>query len=426
MEKSTLIITGMTCAACSARIDKKLNAMEGMTHAAVNLAAGKAMVEFDPAHTNIPAMILAIRNLGYGAEEISDDDLDTEKKAREKEVSSLRIALISSILLSLPLAIGMILMAFGIKDSIFHNAWIQFALATPVQFVIGYRFYRKAYLTMKSLAPGMDFLVATGTSAAYFYSLYNVFISKNHHALYFEASAILITLVLFGKFLEAIAKGKTSEAIKKLIGLSAKTARVMRNGAESDIPVAEVLVGDTVIIRPGEKIPVDGTVLTGNSSVDESMITGESLPVEKGAGDAVTGGTINQHGTLTFSALRIGKDTLLAHIICYVEEAQGSRAPVQALADKVAGLFAWGVLSIGVITFLAWFFATGDAGRALVNAVSVLVIACPCALGLATPTAIMVGTGKGAEIGILIKNAESLERAHSISAVVLDKTGTLT
>jgi len=426
MEKSTLILTGMTCAACSARIDKKLNAMSGVTKASVNLAAGKATVEFDSAVIHLPEMITAIRNLGYGAEELAEGDFDREKKAREKEINSLKLALAVSVILSLPLAVGMILMTLGITDSVFHDPLLQFALATPVQFIVGFRFYKKAFLTMRTLSPGMDFLVATGTSAAYFFSVYNAFGSKNHHELYFEASAILITLVLLGKFLEASARGRTSDAIRKLIGLSPKSARVVRDGVENDIPLSDVIVNDIVIVRPGEKIPVDGKVVSGNSTIDESMLTGESVPVEKADGDSVSGGTMNLNGSLTITALRIGRDTILAQIIRYVEEAQGSKAPVQALADKVAGVFAWAVLAIGAVTFAAWFIATGDAGRALSNAVSVLVIACPCALGLATPTAIMVGTGKGAEKGILIRDAESLEKAHSISAVVFDKTGTLT
>lgn len=425
-EKSTLILTGMTCAACSARIDRKLNSLDGISRASVNLAAGKAAVEFDPAVVNIPEMIAAVRNLGYGAEELAEGDFDREKKTREREISSLRLSLIISAVLSLPLAVGMILMTAGVTDSVFHNAWLQFALATPVQFVIGFRFYKKAFLTMKTLSPGMDFLVATGTSAAYFFSVYNVFGRGDHSSLYFEASAILITLVLLGKYLEASAKGRTSEAIRKLIGLSPKSARVIRDDVETDIPIADVVVNDIVIVRPGEKIPVDGAVISGGSSVDESMLTGESMPVGKGPGDSVSGGTLNMNGSLTFTALRVGKDTVLAQIIRYVEEAQGSKAPVQALADRVAGVFAWAVLAIGTAAFIVWLALTGDIGRALSNAVSVLVIACPCALGLATPTAIMVGTGKGAENGILIRNAESLEKAGLVSAVVFDKTGTLT
>jgi Cu+-exporting ATPase len=276
----------------------------------------------------------------------------------------------------------------------------------------------------------MDVLVAMGTSAAYFFSIYNGFFKQipggTHPELYFEASAIIITLILLGKYLEAVAKGKTSEAIKKLIGLQPKHARVVRDGKETDIPIANVIVGDTIQVRPGERIAVDGEVIEGNSAVDESMLTGESIPVEKQPGDSVIGGTINKNGSLTFTATKVGKDTVLAHIIKVVEEAQGSKAPIQQLADKVAGVFVPVVLLIAALTFLTWMFIIGDTTMAVITAVSVLVIACPCALGLATPTAIMVGTGKGAENGILIKSAESLETAYKMNAVIFDKTGTVT
>jgi Cu+-exporting ATPase len=320
----------------------------------------------------------------------------------------------------------MILMLFKIDSMYLHNAYFQFAIATPVQFVIGFRFYKKGFLTLKALSPGMDFLVALGTSAAYFFSVYNAFITKDHDHLYFESSAILITLVLFGKYLEARAKSSTTDAVRKLMSLTPSTARVMRNGSEIEIPAKDLVIGDSIIVRPGERIPVDGIVASGESSIDEGMLTGESLPVEKKAGDPVYGGTVNSFGSLVVTASRVGRDTVLAQIIRTVEEATASKAPVQALADKVAGFFAWAVLAIALITFAGWFFYSHDFARALMNSVSVLVIACPCALGLATPTALMVGTGKGAEHGILIKNAEALEMLYRTTTVVFDKTGTLT
>ncbi|WP_278294226.1 copper-translocating P-type ATPase [Caloranaerobacter azorensis] len=309
-------------------------------------------------------------------------------------------------------------------QTILDNGYLQLALATLVQFIIGYRFYKGAYHSLKGGGANMDVLVALGTSAAYFYSLYNLISGVKEY--YFEASAVIITLILLGKMLEAIAKGRTSEAIKKLMNLQAKTARVIRDGKELDIPVEQVVVGDIVVVRPGEKIPVDGIVIEGNSSVDESMLTGESIPVDKKEGDEVIGATINKHGTFKFKATKIGRDTVLSQIIKLVEEAQGSKAPIQRLADKVAGIFVPTVIGIAILTFAIWYFVEGDFTNALINAVAVLVIACPCALGLATPTAIMVGTGKGAENGILIKGGEYLERAHQIDTLIFDKTGTIT
>ncbi|WP_429088040.1 copper-translocating P-type ATPase [Brassicibacter mesophilus] len=308
--------------------------------------------------------------------------------------------------------------------SILSNGYFQLILATPVQFIIGHRFYKGAYHSLRSGGANMDVLVAMGTSAAYFYSVYNVIIGVMDY--YFEASAVIITLILLGKMLEALAKGRTSEAIKKLMGLQAKTARVIRNGEEKDIPIEDVAVGDIIVVRPGEKIPVDGIVTDGASAVDESMLTGESLPVDKKSGDEIIGATINKFGTFKFKATKVGKDTALAQIIKLVEDAQGSKAPVQRLADKISGVFVPTVVGIALVTFLLWYFVKGDFTHALISAVAVLVIACPCALGLATPTAIMVGTGKGAENGILIKGGEHLEKAHQINAIVFDKTGTIT
>jgi len=309
---------------------------------------------------------------------------------------------------------------------IFHDKVFQFALATPVQFIAGYQFYLGAYKALRHGSANMDVLVVMGTSAAYFYSVGTTFFFRGE--VYYETSAIIITLILLGRLLESAAKGRTSEAIKKLMGLAARTARVIRDGQEVDIPVEDVQVGDVVLVRPGEKLPVDGVILEGISSVDESMLTGESIPVDKQAGDEVIGGTINKHGMLKFTATRVGSDTALAQIIKIVEEAQGSKAPIQRLADVISAYFVPVVVGIASVTFLIWYFIVdpGNLARALICFTAVLVIACPCALGLATPTSIMVGTGRGAEYGILIKGGEYLEKAHAINTVVLDKTGTIT
>ena len=304
-------------------------------------------------------------------------------------------------------------------------------VTTPVQFIIGFRFYKNAFYALKAKSANMDVLIAMGTSAAYFFSIYNAFFVPAEPGtmmkeLYFEAGAVIITLILLGKYLEAVAKGKTSEAIKKLMGLQAKTAKVVRDGVEKDIPIEEVEVGDVIVVRPGEKVPVDGKITEGNSSLDESMLTGESLPVEKKAGDFVVGATINKFGTFKFEATKVGRDTVLSQIIKMVEDAQGSKAPIQKIADRVSGIFVPVVIGVAVITFIIWYLVLGDFAAGIISGVSVLVIACPCALGLATPTAIMVGTGKGAENGILIKGGEYLEMTYKVNAVVLDKTGTIT
>ncbi len=355
-------------------------------------------------------------------------DTDREKELREKEIKSLKTSFIISAILSIPLFSAMFFHMAG-KDNILTNGYFQLLLATPVQFIIGYRFYKGgAYNSLRGGGANMDVLVSMGTSAAYFYSVYNLF--QGVHEYYFEASAVIITLILLGKTFEAIAKGKTSEAIKELMGLSPKTARVFRNGGEEmDIPIEKVEIGDIIVVRPGERIPVDGIIVEGNSSIDESMLTGESIPVDKTIGDEVIGATINKFGSFKFEATKIGKDTVLAQIIKLVEDAQGSKAPVQRLADEISGIFVPVVVAIALITFLGFYFGKGgEFDTALLNAVAVLVIACPpCALGLATPTAIMVGTGKGAENGILIKSGgEHLERAHKMDTIVFDKTGTIT
>lgn len=424
--KVELKITGMTCASCSARVERNVSKLVGIKNINVNLATEKASIEYDKAETSVDEIIKTIVNAGYGAEKIEKVNVDKEKEAREKEVRHLKILLVSSSILTIPLFLGMFLSIFKIYIPLLHNPYFQLLLATPVQFIIGARFYRNAYHGIKSMSPGMDTLVAMGTSAAYFFSIYNAFVANNKMNLYFEASAIIITLILLGKYLEAMAKGKTSEAIKKLMGMQAKTARVIRKETEIDIPIEDVGHGDIVVVRPGEKVPVDGIITEGNSTVDESMITGESLPVEKKAGDTITGATINKFGTFKFRATKVGAETFLAQIIKIVEDAQGSKAPIQKLADKVAGIFVPAVLIIAVGTFLTWYIGLGNFNAGIISAVAVLVIACPCALGLATPTAIMVGTGLGAENGILIKSGESLERAYKLTAIVLDKTGTIT
>lgn len=428
--KAVLNITGMSCAACSARIEKKLSRMEGVKSAGVNLTTEKATVEFDSAAVSPSDLVSAVKSLGYGAAVEEEAAKDREQEARDKETRSLRYSLTASVILSSPLILAMIFSMAGVKAGFFQNAYFQLATATLVQFLIGWRFYRNAFFALRSGGANMDVLIAMGTSASYFFSLYNVFFeapaADGKKDLYFEASAVIITLILLGKYLEAVAKGKTSEAIKKLMGLQAKTARVIRDGKETDLPIEEVRIGDRIVVRPGERVPVDGRLVEGSSSVDESMLTGESIPVEKKPGDLCIGATVNKYGTFTFEASRIGRDTVLAQIVKMVEDAQGSKAPIQKIADRVSGVFVPTVIGIALVTFFVWFFTTGDLNRAIVSAVSVLVIACPCSLGLATPTAIMVGTGKGAENGILIKGGEYLETTYRINAVVLDKTGTLT
>lgn len=431
MKKEVIKITGMSCASCSARVEKQLNNKEGIHTATVNLATNRATVTYDNSKIKVTEILKLIEELGYGAKIFEEENKDTEKEQREKEIKSLKLQLVLSVILSSPLILAMILSLLKIPAPFLHNEYFQLIIATPVQFVIGFRFYKNAYYVLKSKSSNMDVLVAMGTSAAYFFSVYNVFFEKIQPEmpmknLYFEASAVIITLILLGKYLEAVAKGKTSESIKKLMGLQPKTSRVERDGKEIDIPIEEVLVGDIVIVRPGEKIPVDGEIIEGSSSIDESMLTGESLPVEKKAGDTVIGATINKFGAIKFRATKVGKDTALAQIIKMVEDAQGSKAPIQKIADQVSGVFVPVVIVIAVLTFLAWYFGVMDITKAIISAVSVLVIACPCALGLATPTAIMVGTGIGAENGILFKGGEYLETAYKVNAIVLDKTGTIT
>jgi len=423
----------MTCAACSARVEKKLDSLEGVKAANVNLGTEKATVEYLPEQITVADLIKAVRSVGYEAEIVEDISRDQEMEEKEAEIQNLRILLVISIALSLPLLLSMLLSILGwdwAGTAWLHNQYFQLIIATPIQFLIGARFYQQSYYALRSGSANMDVLIAMGTSAAYFFSLYNVFFEEvglgMMKSLYFETSAIIITLVLLGKYFEAVAKGKTSEAIRKLAALQAKTARVVREGVEVDIPIEEVEIGDIVIVRPGEKVPVDGRIVEGHSSLDESMLTGESIPVDKQIGDMVFGATINKFGTFKLEATRIGKETALAQIIKMVEDAQGSKAPIQKIADQVAGVFVPTVLAIAAVTFVIWYLLGQGINQALFSAVAVLVIACPCALGLATPTAIMVGTGKGAENGILIKGGEHLEAAYKLNAVVVDKTGTIT
>ncbi|MGJ3204103.1 heavy metal translocating P-type ATPase [Geobacillus thermoleovorans] len=433
-EKVTLDIEGMTCAACATRIEKGLNRMEGVTSAAVNLATNSAVVEYKEGVTSVEDILEKIKKLGYKGQIRNEEQDDAGRKEERLKRKQRQLAI--SIILSLPLLYTMLAhMPFDIGLPMPHllmNPWFQLLLATPVQFYIGGPFYVGAYRALRNKSANMDVLIALGTSAAYFYSLYEAFRTLGNPEymprLYFETSAVLITLVLVGKYFEDLAKGRTTEAISKLLSLQAKEATVIRNGEERKVPLEEVVIGDTILVKPGEKIPVDGTVIAGASSVDESMITGESIPVDKKEGDYVIGATMNTNGVLTIRAEKVGKDTALANIIKIVEEAQGSKAPIQRMADTISGIFVPIVVGIAVVSFLIWYFfvAPGDLAKALEVAIAVLVIACPCALGLATPTSIMVGTGKGAEQGILFKGGEYLEGTHKINAVLLDKTGTVT
>ena len=427
-ENVDIPVGGMTCAGCVATIESALQELDGVVSANVNLATERATVEYLPTQVSLADLTKAITDAGYEVREMAAEEgeaVDKERAAREREIREQRQRLIFAAVLTVPIFLLSILPDLGLLPDFFGRRYLLLALTTPVQFVAGWQFYRRSWGALKHRTATMDVLVALGTSAAYFYSLATTFFVQG--PAYFDTAAVIITLIILGKYLEAGAKGRTSEAIKRLMGLRPKTARVVRAGQEVDIPIAAVVVGDLVLVRPGEKVPVDGIVQEGTSAVDESMLTGESLPVEKGPGDTLIGATVNQHGVLKFQATKVGRDTVLAQIIRLVEEAQGSKAPIQRLADKIASVFVPAVVGIAVITFLAWYFL-GGAGftTAMLNMVAVLVIACPCALGLATPTAIMVGTGKGAEQGVLIKSSESLERAQAVQVVVLDKTGTLT
>lgn len=435
-EKKEFNITGMTCAACANRIEKGLNKLEGITSASVNLALENASVEYNPSLVSTEDMVRQVEKLGYGAIPKEEQDNEKVNDYREKEIKRQKTKFIFAVILSLPLLWSMVghfsFTSFIYVPSIFMNPWFQLILATPVQFIIGKQFYVGAYKALRNGSANMDVLVALGTSAAYFYSLYSAIqsIGSPTHMveLYFETSSILITLIILGKLFEAKAKGRSSEAIKKLMGLQAKTATVLRDRIEQEVPLENVLENDIVYVKPGEKVPVDGVVIEGSSAVDESMLTGESVPVDKTIGDSVIGSTINKNGFLKIKATKVGKDTALSQIIKVVEDAQGSKAPIQRLADKISGIFVPIVIGIAVITFLIWFIwvNSGNFPVALEKLIAVLVIACPCALGLATPTSIMAGSGRSAEYGILFKGGEHLEMTHLINTVILDKTGTVT
>ncbi len=421
-QRETIDITGMTCAACSTKIERKLGKLPGVSMANVNLTTEKATVEFVGITSD--DLIKTIKGLGYGAR-VAQNDVDADSLRRRREMHVMIALFVVGLVGTVPLIIAnMILMPIRIYSPVLHNPWVQLILASMVQVIVGWRFYRGAWINLSQGSANMDVLVALGTSAAYLYSIALSFWLGGEN--YYEASTTILTLIILGKTFEAVAKGRTSEAIKKLLGLQAKTARVLRAGVETEISIQDVNVGDQVVVRPGEKIPVDGLILEGRSAVDESMLTGESLPVDKKPGDPVTGATINRNGSLIFEATKVGRDTVLSQIVKMVEDAQGSKAPIQKLADQISGIFVPVVVAVATITLLVWGIAVGDWTEAIHAAIAVLVIACPCALGLATPTAVMVGTGKGAETGILFKGGEHLEKAHKVSVVVLDKTGTIT
>ncbi|MEX2415469.1 MAG: heavy metal translocating P-type ATPase, partial [Paenibacillaceae bacterium] len=436
-KQTTMQITGMTCAACANRIEKGLNSLPGVTNATVNFAMETARVEYSPSEVSIGDIQSKVTKLGYKA--ISKLENTDAADHREMEIRNQKRKLLVSAILSFPLLWSMVshfsFTAWIYMPEILMNPWLQLLLATPVQFYVGKQFYVGAYKALHNGSANMDVLVSLGTSAAYFYSLYLTIIvyitdSSVHHgpSMYYETSAVLITLVIMGKLFEALAKGRTSEAIKSLMGLKAKTALVIRDGQEMSIPIDEVIQDDVVLIRPGDKVPVDGEVIEGISAVDESMLTGESIPVEKKTGDAVIGATINKNGVLKVKATKVGKETTLAQIIKVVEEAQGSKAPIQRVADVISGIFVPIVVGIAVVSFLVWYFLVtpGNVAQSLEIAIAILVIACPCALGLATPTSIMAGSGRAAELGILFKGGEHLEQTHKIDTIILDKTGTVT
>ena len=431
-----LPISGMTCANCANTIQRRLNKTDGVLEASVNYANEKAVIRYVPGAVTRSELVAAVRKAGYDVIEAADDaDLeDAEAAARDAEIRHQTRRFVVGLLFTLPLFLFSMSRDLGLIGHWAHAAWVNWlflVLATPVQFYVGWDYYVGAYKSLRNGSANMDVLVAMGSSVAYFYSIavlialtFGSTVLGEH--VYFETSAMIITLIVLGKLLEARAKGRTSEAIKKLMGLRAKTARVVRQDALVDIPIEEVVRGDIVVVRPGEKIPVDGLVIDGHSSVDESMITGESLPVGKTTGDEVIGATLNKQGLLHIEATRVGRESALAQIIKLVEQAQGSRAPIQRLVDQVSAYFVPFVIATALLTFVIWLLAGQGLTAALVRMTAVLVIACPCAMGLATPTSIMVGIGKGAENGILFKSSAALEQAHKIKAVVLDKTGTIT
>jgi len=433
----TLKIQGMTCAACSRAVERAVSKLDGIERASVNLATEKLSVSYDPSKLRLTDIKKAVEKAGYKA--IDDEvSVDTDKLKKEAEMKGLWRRFVISAIFTVPLLIIAMGPMLGLKlpriispdSNAVSYGIIQLLLATPVLFV-GNKFFRVGFKTLINRSPNMDSLIAIGTSAAYIYSLYSVImiVTEHHHYvhnLYFESAGVILTLITLGKYLEAVSKGKTSEAIKKLMGLAPKTATIERNGKEELIPVDDVEVGDIIVVKPGEKLPVDGEIIEGTTSIDESMLTGESIPVEKYVGDKVIGASINKTGFIKYKATKVGKDTALAQIVKLVEEAQGSKAPIAKLADIISGYFVPIVIALALLSGIAWYIAGKDITFALTIFISVLVIACPCSLGLATPTAIMVGTGKGAEYGVLVKSGEALETAHRIQTIVFDKTGTIT
>jgi Cu+-exporting ATPase len=427
--EATLSVQGMTCASCVARVERSLKKVAGVERASVNLATERAVVRYDPLQVGAAEMVAAVEKAGYNASPRAEESLeeaaelqeDQERRARRIEYVKQRDMLIFSVLSSIPVVItGMFFMSSP------HAIHFLAIFGLIVWYVPGNQFHALALKSLRHRTAEMNTLVSLGTTAAAAYSIYILFRDGLRAQTYFEVAAVIITLVLLGRFLEARARGRTSEAIRKLVGLQPRTATVLRGDIEAQVPIASVLPGDLLLVRPGEKLPVDGVVVDGESAVDESMLTGESLPVEKRPGSTVIGATLNGQGVLRFRATRVGRQTVLAQIVKLVEEAQGSKAPIQALADRVAGVFVPVVLGLALLTFLGWWLLTGNLVHGLLNAVAVLVIACPCAMGLATPTAIMVGTGRGAEKGVLVKGGTALEQANRVTTVLLDKTGTLT
>ena len=434
--EATLPITGMTCANCAATVERALKKTDGVSSASVNFASERASVRFDPAAVTVPRLAEAVERVGYGVVLAEAAELeDAEAAARAEEVRDQSRKFWTGVVFAGPLFLLSMARDFGLLGAWAHQpwvSWLMFGLATPVQLYVGWDFYVGGWKSLRNRAANMDVLVALGSSVAYCYSVViTVMVSTGSAAagthLYFETAALIITLIKLGKLLEARAKSETGEAIRELMKLRPQSARVVRLGEEVDVPIEDVVVGDVVVVRPGERVPVDGVIVDGRSTLDESMLTGESMPVEKGPADAVVGATMNSTGAFRFRATRVGADTALARIVGLVREAQGSKAPIQRLADRVAAVFVPVVLVVAVLTLVTWWLWVG-AGftAALIRLVAVLVIACPCALGLATPTAVMVGTGRGARTGILFRSSEALERAGDLGVVVLDKTGTIT
>ncbi len=439
MKKDILSITGMSCASCARAVERVVSKLEGVNSASLNLATEMLNVEYEENTVSLQKIKDAVEKAGYKALEIErGEQVDRERERREQEINSLRKRLIISAIFTIPLfyismghMVGLPLPSFFTPvTSPLNFGLLQLALVIPV-IIMGYKFYTVGFSTLIRGQPNMDSLIAIGTSAAFLYGIFAIIQIINGnvayaHELYFESAGVIITLITLGKYLEAVTKGKTSEAIKKLMGLTPKTATVINNGIEMLIPIEEVKVGDTLVVKPGERIPVDGEVVEGRTSVDESMLTGESIPIEKNPGSKVVGASINKNGSIRFVATKVGKDTVLAQIIKLVEDAQGSKAPIAKMADVISGYFVPAVIVIAVLSALAWYISGMSPVFSLTIFISVLVIACPCALGLATPTAIIVGTGKGAEHGVLIKGGDILEAAHKIETIVFDKTGTLT